>query len=393
MSDAESERGRSALSVGASPPPDHSFGRKRRAFGVAVVLAVTIPQAVPSLLFRDQTKDYELHLIFLLIGVPVLMLVLSVSSRWATRLRLGSAQALFAGLAVASTVGAAFAVALVFVAKNVPSLGLQPDRPMTYPLVVVVGSAYGILMCAVWALAFVYPFAAEDARLRALETETLKSEAEKLRSAAELAHLRAQLEPHFLLNTLNAIAGLVTQDPREGRRLLACLGDLLRDALRDADEMQTLEEEVAWLRRYAEILESRHAGALRFQWEIADQAGAVLLPRLLLQPLVENAVKHGALRRSGGGQVLVRATLTEPAGGAAARLVCAVEDNGPGMAAEPRRSGAFGLHAVHRRLQLKYADARLRIESSPDGTRSIVELPCVMAEDRVSTGASPGVAQ
>jgi sensor histidine kinase YesM len=191
--------------------------------------------------------------------------------------------------------------------------------------------------------------------------------------------LRSQLEPHFLLNTLNAIAGLVTQDPREARRLIGCLGDLLRDALRDPEEMQTLDQEIAWLRRYAEILESRHSGALRFQWEIAGEAGEVLLPRLLLQPLVENAVKHGALCRSGGGQVVVRARVVDSSDGRASRVVCTVEDNGPGMTDAAPRSGAFGLRAVRRRLELRYDDATLRLESSPSGTRSIVELPRVVA--------------
>jgi sensor histidine kinase YesM len=386
MRDDESEPVRSEPSPGVSPLHAPFFGWRRAAVGTVVVLAVTILQAVPSVLSRGQIADYAFRLAFLLIGVPVLMSVLSVSAHWATRLRLGPTEGLLASLAVAAATGAIFAVTLVFVADNAPGLGLTLEHRLTYPIIAASGVAYGILMYAVWVLAFVYPFAAEDARLRALETEKLKIEAEKLRSAAELARLRAQLEPHFLLNTLNAIAGLVTQDPREARRLLACLGDLLRDALRDADEMQTLEEEIAWLRRYAEILESRHAGSLRFRWEIAGQVGDVLLPRLLLQPLVENAVKHGALRRSGGGQVLVRARVVEAEGGAA-RLVCSVEDNGPGMAAKPPRSGAFGLHAVRRRLALKYADARLRIESSSDGTRSIVELPCVMAEERLSRGA------
>ncbi|HZF52195.1 MAG TPA: histidine kinase [Polyangiaceae bacterium] len=393
MRDDESEPSRVASSAGASPLHAHFFGWRRWTVGTAVVMAVLLLQIVPSVLIRQQTTDHALRLAFLLIGVPLLMFALSVSSSWATRRRLGSAHALLANLAVASTVGAAFALALVSVASKVPSLGIAPERPLTYPVIVAFGVAYGVLMCAVWALAFVYPFATEDARLRALETEKLKIEAEKLRGAAELARLRAQLEPHFLLNTLNAIAGLITHDPREARRLLACLGDLLRDSLRDADEMQTLDEEIAWLRRYAEILESRHAGSLRFQWEIARQAGDVLLPRLLLQPLVENAVKHGALRRSGEGQVLVRAMVVEGEGGATNRLICSVEDNGPGVASKPPRSGAFGLRAVRRRLELKYSDAGMRLESSPEGTRAIVELPCVLAKERLSAGAPLEVAR
>src|SRR5262249_9539583 len=139
--------------------------------------------------------------------------------------------------------------------------------------------------------AVVYPFAVEGARVRDLE-------ALELRTRAELVRLRAHLEPHFMLNTLNAIAGLVTEEPREARRLLVCLGDLLRDAVQSQGDHETLEKQVAWLRRYSEILESRHRGALRFEWNVASDCREAVLPRLLLQPLVENAVKHGALHRA-----------------------------------------------------------------------------------------------
>jgi LytS/YehU family sensor histidine kinase len=95
------------------------------------------------------------------------------------------------------------------------------------------------------------------------------------------------------------------------------------------------------------------------------------MPRLLLQPLVENAVQHGALQRSDrAGQVIVRASHK-----ADGTLVCVVEDNGPGMPDSDVRAGAFGLQAVRRRIELEAPDASLRLESSPQGTRSIVELP------------------
>jgi len=95
-----------------------------------------------------------------------------------------------------------------------------------------------------------------------------------------------------------------------------------------------------------------------------------MLPRLLLQPLVENAVKHGALcREDGMGEVAVRAEAKDDG-----TLVCVIEDNGPGMPDSEARAGAFGLQAVRRRLALEAPHASLRHESSPMGTRSIVEL-------------------
>jgi LytS/YehU family sensor histidine kinase len=222
----------------------------------------------------------------------------------------------------------------------------------------------GLTSFSVWALAFVFPYALEHARVRKLE-------ADKLRTQAELAQLRAHLEPHFLLNTLNAIAGLVTEDPRKSRQLLGTLGDLLRDSATPDGEMQTLDEQIDWLRRYAQILEARHAGQLAFQWQVGWGTRKALLPRLLLQPLVENAVKHGALMRTGGGAVTVR---TEVADGP--KLICTIEDNGPGVGRQAIRAGAFGLLSVRRRLALRYSEAAmLRLESSPSGTRSVVELP------------------
>jgi sensor histidine kinase YesM len=255
--------------------------------------------------------------------------------------------------------------------------------------VVALGVFLGLGTCAMWALAFVLPFAMEDARLRAVEAEKLRLEADRLRDAAELARLRSQLEPHFTLNTLNAISALVTQDPREARRFVACLGDLLRDLLHDGEELQPLHEEIAWLRKYAEILESRHAGALSFQWDITPGADGILLPRLLLQPLVENAVKHGALRRDGGGQVAVRVELMAAEG--QDWLVCTVEDNGPGIPDRPPRPDAFGLRAVRRRIELRYREGRLRLDSSTAGTRAIVELPCTTRMSRSLELSATGV--
>jgi signal transduction histidine kinase len=363
------------------------FSWKRLAVGTAVISVVAILQVLSSALVGERVVTVYTFAKWVP-GVPLHMLLLFVSFSWAARRRLGSALMLLTSFAVTTVVGALGGVGACFLLRHHPHLLPPSPHDPTYAATAGSGALFGVSMCGLWALAFVYPFAADDARLRALEAEKLKIEASSTRSTAELARLRAQLEPHFMLNTLNAIAGLVTQDPREARRLIGCLGDLLRDALTDGDEMQTLGEEIAWLRRYAEILESRHAGSLRFQWEIARGAEGVLLPRLLLQPLVENAVKHGALRRDGGGQVLVRAAVTGP-GSKVARLVCTVEDNGPGMPAGRPRDGAFGLRSVQRRIDLSYVDGSLRLESSPRGTCAVVDVPYAGAD--VRRPASPGV--
>jgi signal transduction histidine kinase len=354
-----------------------SYGARayRRLVGVGIIALIQLLQVVTQYLVGREPGRLLSHLVYLSIGLPVLMGTFSVGFAYATRRRLGALPTIFSGVVVASVLGAAVGYVMWCLAQPFPILRPHPEATWKIARALQFGFMYGIANYALWSLAFVVPFAVEDARIRSLEAEKLMLEADKLRTAAELARLRAHLEPHFLLNTLNAIAGLVADDPREARRLLVCLGDLLRDALKEEDEMQTLDEQVRWLRRYAEILEARHAGHLLFKWQIAEESRSVLLPRLLLQPLVENAVKHGALRRGSEGEVTVRAELVGD-GTTSSRLVCVIEDNGPGIPDTETRSGAFGLHAVRRRLELRFTDqASLRLESSSSGTRSIVELP------------------
>ena len=338
--------------------------RSRQLLGVGVVAAVMLLQAASQYLSGYERARVLAHLAFIATEMPVIALALSATYAGAIRRKLRPFRALMACVLVAGALGVVFGAALFCIARVYPIIVLHPGRTPNLPRSLLYGFTYAQVLAGLWTLAFVLPFAIDDARMRGLE-------AEQLRSAAELARLRANLEPHFLLNTLNAIAGLVTEDPREARKLIACLGDLLRDALRDDDEMQTLEEQVAWLRRYAAILQARHGDALRFEWRIAPEARGALLPRLLLQPLVENAVKHGALGRRDGGLVIVSAEVaTSPP-----RIICTVEDNGPGPAEAGVRSGAFGLHAVRKRLELRYTSATLKLESSPQGTRSVVTLP------------------
>jgi signal transduction histidine kinase len=373
--DSKGESRERAGTEAATEERERSARVRRRMLGVGFIALVALLQVATDYFVGRERGRVLSHLLYLGIGLPVLMGTLSVGFSYATKKRLGAVPTLLAGVAIAGGLGALIGATVWSLAQAYPILRPHPETPWRIARAVQFGFIAGLANYALWALAFVFPFAIEDARIRSLEADKLRLEAEKLRTAAELARLRAHLEPHFLLNTLNAIAGLVTDDPREARRLLVCLGDLLRDALREEDEMQTLDEQVRWLRRYAEILEARHPGHLVFKWQIAEESLSVMLPRLLLQPLVENAVKHGALRREGEGEVIIRAEMVGD-GTTESRLVCVIEDNGPGIPDTETRSGAFGLHAVRRRLELKFTDrASLRLESSNTGTRSIVELP------------------
>jgi LytS/YehU family sensor histidine kinase len=286
--------------------------------------------------------------------LPLLMFALTVAFRRSLVRSLTAAQGLTVGVAIATAFGCVYGLAYGAIAMQVPDLRLHFPNGVSLLRTTMFGVLSAQMYFGLWSLAFAYPFAVETARMRALE-------AARLRSEAELARLRSHLEPHFLLNTLNAIAGLVTEEPREARRLLSCV--------QETGEMQPLHKQVAWLKRYGEILEARHRGVLTLTWDVSPDSEPLLLPRFLLQPLVENAIKHGALRRGDrDGRVVVR-TRRKPDG----TLVCEVHDNGPGMS-DAVREGAFGLHAVRRRLALEAPNASLRHESSSEGTISIVEL-------------------
>jgi len=340
--------------------------RRQRPIGFLLMAGFALLQLASEYLGVRDAGRVACKGLALLVGLPLMIGCSFALFRYASRRSLGMLAPLAAGL-VAS--GVLFSALLI--AARAVVFSLLPKTPGMFRYgdgdLLRVGFMTGMTYFALWALVFVLPAVVEYASTRRLE-------AEKLRTLAELAQLRSHLEPHFLLNTLNAVSGLVTEDPRQARRLLGNLGDLLRDSMRPDTEMETIDEQIEWLRRYAQILETRHAGQLAFRWDIGDGTPRALLPRLLLQPLVENAVKHGALKRDSGGEITVR---THVAG---SRLVCTVEDNGPGVSKAPTRPGAFGVHSVQRRLALRYAETgSLRVESTNAGTRWTVEVPVEMA--------------
>ena len=226
---------------------------------------------------------------------------------------------------------------------------------------VVKGLVGGIEVYGLWLLALKYPKLVEDVRVQALEID-------RARQAAEIAQLREHLQPHFLRNTLNAVAALVSEDPTEARNLLAALADLLSDSIENSAPQRSLGAEIAWLRRYAEILEVRYRGSLCFEWDEEPRASGTLVPRLLLQPLVENAVHHGALARASDGRVIVR---TRAIKGGGTRIE--VEDNGPGFDRITSEEGV-GLTLVRSRVEAE-AHGSFAIDRGPYGTRAVVHLP------------------
>ncbi|HEX4351360.1 MAG TPA: histidine kinase, partial [Polyangiales bacterium] len=278
----------------ASDEPPRS--RARLLTGVCVLVVVVVLQLLAQYITSRDAGRLISVMVWFGFELPVLLVGLSLLFRWSRKKRLAWGVFVSLGLLLSAVVGATWGFIFHGVSQAFPDLGLRAfsNQPSSLIRVVLYGLASAQSHFGLWTLAFILPALLDDARVRALRAEKLEAESAQLRTATELARLRSNLEPHFLLNTLNAIAGLVTEEPREARRLLSALGDLLRDALRDEQEWQSLSAQIEWLKRYAQILEARHRGDLTFSWEIHAESEAKPLPRLLLQPLLENAVKHGA---------------------------------------------------------------------------------------------------
>ncbi len=356
--------------------PSARFGRQQWAIALFVVAAGVLLQLLPLVVLERREQSLFPRILFWILELPTLIGALTLVYRWALARRLPTSLTVLASVTIAVTLGSALSALTLYLVNHIQGPGslLTPSgRPASYLGVALFGGIFGLFHCGLWALAFVYPAAVEDRRMRAVEADRLRLETEALRTTAELSRLRSQLEPHFLLNTLNAIAGLVTQEPREARRLLACLGELLSDTLQGDADTQTLAREVNWLKGYASILESRFAGSLRFEWDVADEVQGVLLPRLLLQPLLENAVTHGALKKSDPG--VVRLTAHQEKRPEGRVLLCTIQDDGPGFDPTFARPGGIGLSAARQRAALWSSEARIDIQSSDDGTRVVVELP------------------
>jgi LytS/YehU family sensor histidine kinase len=212
-----------------------------------------------------------------------------------------------------------------------------------------------------------YLFAAAEAS-RAAERRAL--EAEVAARDAELQALKAQLNPHFLFNSLNSVASLAATDPSGARDMCIQLGDYLRGTLKDGGgELHTLDEEMAQVRRFLRVESVRYGDRLQVEEEIDDGCLAVEVPPLLLQPLVENSLKHGVAELVEGGTITIGARLSGD------RLIIWVV-NPVDPEGAPRPGAGVGVANVRRRLASAFGDtARLRNKRSPDGYRSEITLP------------------
>ena len=211
------------------------------------------------------------------------------------------------------------------------------------------------------------------------ERERREQEIAKLATEAELRALRAQINPHFLFNALTTIGYLIQTTPSRALETLMRLTSLLRGVLRSEGEFTTLGRELDIVESYLDIEHARFEQRLRIRIDVPPGLKAVRVPPLLLQPLVENAVKHGIAPLRDGGEVVVSARLLPRMHGRAS-LTLTVRDTGAGttpLNLEHRQRDGVGLRNVERRLACQYgAAASLTIRTAPgDGTTVTIVLP------------------
>jgi hypothetical protein len=298
--------------------------------------------------------------------------------RWATAPAGGAARAGRRRALQALLLGATFGLWTAAASNAAFHLWRAIETPGTAwrlePVVAVWRFAMGVLVFA--ALAGLGT-AARRSR-EADEALRLAERAEAVRARAELATLRSQLEPHFLLNVLHSLVGVVERDPPRAAAMLERLGDLLRDALRvhaEARDEIALEEELAITRRYLEIERLRLGERLAVDWRIEADDRARRVPPFALQGLVENAVRHAVAPRSGGGTIAI--AVEERDG----ELLVTVDDDGDG-AARPRGGAGVGLELLRERLRLLHGEAA-RVEAGAragGGFRARFALPAESGE-------------
>ncbi|MEJ2678066.1 MAG: histidine kinase [Gemmatimonadota bacterium] len=277
----------------------------------------------------------------------------------------------------ASMVFGAFSTLIMWVSRGAlwPALGwgaydygeLRFRIPMEYPKQLM---AYGIIYGGV--AGFMWTKRTREQEMRAEELERQLVE-------ARLAALKMQLNPHFLFNTLNMISNLIHEAPAKADTMLADLSDFLRLTLSETDAQEVpLEKELRFLNAYLDIMAARFGDALLVDVRVDPDVANALVPQLILQPLVENAIQHCAKEAGRAGRIEVNVT------GRAGRLLMSVQDNGPGLAetSQTALSAGVGLSNTAGRLKALYGDDyHLALENAPSGGLHVaIDLPLRAAE-------------
>ncbi len=275
---------------------------------------------------------------------------------------------------VAAHLAAALAFGGTIVAMNVVAYALYESKPLSTGF----AQTWGYLPFELLMDACLYGFVAavsytlrSERRAREERLNVVRAEAAATR--AQLAALRAQINPHFLFNALHSLAALVRRSPDGAEEALERLGGLLRYSLDEAGDHVSLKREWEFVRDYVELERLRLGDRLRVEEACDRDAGEALVPPFTLQPLVENAIRHGVAPVPEGGRVRIAARVEGD------RLVLVVEDDGPGCTSHVLdASSGHGLRSLRERLAAGYGgSARLTLTTFPgSGFAARVEIPC-----------------
>ena len=208
-------------------------------------------------------------------------------------------------------------------------------------------------------------------------------EQEKLLMAARVEALASQINPHFLFNTLTSISSLIRSQPETARTLIVKLSGLLRRLLRSQEHFVTLREELEAIDEYLDIESIRFGPKLRIEKAIAQDTLDIVVPSMLLQPLVENSIKHGLSPKIGEGRITIRSTREN------GHTIIDVIDNGVGVApnhVNRVNAGGIGLRNVNERLRVIYgANYQLQLDSVPgEGTCARIVIPELIVPARIT---------
>ena len=325
--------------------------------GISMATKARLPTAddLVSMLIVANAIGFTLHAMFIVTGR------LGVD-RWARDHGIVFTVAYYT---VLSTLG-------VFIGFTVVALAFDPNALawITQPRWI---AAMGLMSAIISTIMAAIFFSRARQAQATAELERERARAERVEREATLANLRAlqaQIEPHFLFNTLANVTSLIDREPATAKRMLDSFIRFLRSSLAATRmEHTTLADEAELIAAFLQVLQVRMGGRLRYTVDVPAELGAVALPPMLLQPVVENAIRHGLEPKVEGGEVAFRARRE---GG---HVVIEVADTGVGFA--PTTRGGVGLSNLRDRLKLLYGErASLAIgENAPAGTRITVRLP------------------
>jgi LytS/YehU family sensor histidine kinase len=309
----------------------------------------------PNSFFREARNSLIYHSFWAAVTIPIVLYALALQRR---------------NLSLPVVVAAHFAGILVTLVLNTAWWMISQSSMLTRASILTTAdmSAYG----TIWMYSVITGATLGLQHYRSLLAARVReSEYRSSLAQAQLQALKLQLQPHFLFNTLHSISALIRENPDAADDVLADLSALLRMSLdsRSTQEV-TVEEELEALDLYLNIQRVRYQEWLTLQLNVSPQARAALMPHLLLQPLVENAIRHGIARRAAPGTLSIDISQRDSS------LHLSVRDDGPGCSETGSIRDGIGLSNTKKRLDVLYGqDCHLNIQNTPAGFAIVIELP------------------